>query len=371
MSVPDPRLRAAHEQMIAAGATSVFPPAVLPARTVLEVSGEAVRARMCVFSDNSGTELAMRPDMTTPIAALFADGAIGEGRHVYCGDVYRLPRAGRAERVDFEQVGFEWFGEAGSSADAEAFAAAAEMTAAVGATGCVPAVGDVGLFHAVIDGLGFSEDWAGRLKRSFSRVRGPEALLAAALQSSEALSGSMRLGQALSNMEPADAVQAVEEMIESAGVPVFAGRTAEEVVQRLIGRAQSRLPDQAQVSALKSYLEIRRPLNEAVNGVSEWASQSAVDVDRAIDELSARHERIVELAPNHAANAVFDASLGRRFEYYDGFAFEFAFEGSSSAPFLSGGRYDGLIARMQPQRRVAAIGAALRADRLGPAGGAA
>ncbi|RYD91469.1 MAG: ATP phosphoribosyltransferase regulatory subunit, partial [Sphingomonadales bacterium] len=54
------------------------------------------------------------------------------------------------------------------------------------------------------------------------------------------------------------------------------------------------------------------------------------------------------------------------FEYYDGFVFELSRENAADRPIVSGGRYDGLISRLSGgKRQASAIGAALRADRLG------
>ena len=55
------------------------PPITLPASQPLELSGEAVRARLCVFMNESGQEYALRPDLTLPVAiAQAADGLSGE-----------------------------------------------------------------------------------------------------------------------------------------------------------------------------------------------------------------------------------------------------------------------------------------------------
>jgi ATP phosphoribosyltransferase regulatory subunit len=74
-----------------------IPDYVLPADIPLELSGEAVRARLCVFTDNRGAEMAMRPDLTLPVAQ--REAARLEGGPV-CQDLYlcgaRLPPAGRA-----------------------------------------------------------------------------------------------------------------------------------------------------------------------------------------------------------------------------------------------------------------------------------
>ncbi len=364
MSAPDPRCQSALERLLASGAVRIDPLSVLPARDVLELSGESIRYRLCAFPDNSGGELAMRPDMTTPIAMMLAGGEIGSGRYAYCGDVYRLPRTGRHDEVEFEQVGFEWFGEDGPDADAEAFGEAAAMMKAAGAAPDGVVIGDVGLFHAVVDALEFSPDWADRLKRSFARMRGPAAVLDAARGASGGASDSLKLGKKLANLNREDARRAVEEIIGLDGVPVFAGRTVSDIAERLIARASSAPPDSEAAAALNTYLAIRAPAAAGVEAVSRWAKAAGVDLSGGLDRLQRRSDTIAAISGDEWKLASFDAELGRRFEYYDSFAFELSVAGHSEAPLVSGGRYDGLIARIDSGKSVSAIGAAMRADRL-------
>lgn len=371
MSAPDPRCQAALERLLASGASRVHPPSVLPAREVVELSGEAIRNRLCAFQDNSGGEFAMRPDMTSPIAMMLAEGRIGTGRYAYCGDVYRLPRTGRHDDVEFEQVGFEWFGAEGADADAEALDQALGMMQAVGAARTGIAFGDVGLFRAVVGALGFSSDWVDRLRRSFYRQRGPAALLEAAIASGEAESASIRLGRELARLEMADASGAVEAELEKKAAPVLAGRSVQDIAERLIERARSELPSREMLARLRGFLSIRVPGARSVEAVREWANDAGVVIAEALDALDARNAAVARLAPKDWDIAEFDARMGRRFEYYDGFAFELSTGGKADAPLVSGGRYDGLVGRIDPEQPTVAIGAALRADRLASIGAGA
>lgn len=365
MSAPDQRCRAALERLLVSKAERVYPPSVLSARDVLELSGESIRNRLCAFQDNANGEFAMRPDMTTPIAMMLAAGSIGVGRHAYSGNVYRLPRTGRHDDVEFEQVGFEWFGADGPHADAEAFGEALAMLRATGVAATGVVVGDVGLFHAVVDGLAFSTDWADRLKRSFGRQRGPVALLEAAVRLADG-AGSDRLGlrRGLLDLEPAEAERRVEAELDALEAPVFAGRSRVEIVERAVAQGKSSPPDASAITRLEAYLSIRCKAADAVEAVRVWADGSGVDLDTALAHMERRHDAIAALTADDWRMAEFDTALGRRFAYYDGFAFEFSVGGRGDAPVVSGGRYDGLITRIDPDQAVSAIGAALRADRL-------
>ena len=115
----------------AAGGTPIDPDYVLPADIPLELSGEAVRARLCVFTDNRGAEMAMRPDLTLPVAqreaarleaarleAARLEAGPSVKTYTYAARAFRLPAA-QDDPIEFTQVGVERFGYAADpSADA-------------------------------------------------------------------------------------------------------------------------------------------------------------------------------------------------------------------------------------------------------------
>ena len=70
-------VKAARSRFEASGAEPVNPAYILPSDIPLELSGEAVRARLCVFTDHRGNEMVMRPDLTLPVAGLEAERLAG------------------------------------------------------------------------------------------------------------------------------------------------------------------------------------------------------------------------------------------------------------------------------------------------------
>ena len=56
---------------IAAGYEAVAPDIIQPAGVFLDVVGEALRGRTYVFTDLSGEELCLRPDLTVPTCRLY------------------------------------------------------------------------------------------------------------------------------------------------------------------------------------------------------------------------------------------------------------------------------------------------------------
>ena len=358
-----PQAAAALARIARVSGVRAEPQTLMPAEIVLELSGEAVRSRLCTFTDASGKEHCLRPDLTTPIAQMVATGELPVARYHEAGPVYRLPPRGSNDPVEHLQIGFEWFGNGGSPAeDAEALAVALEAAQAGGATSASVRFGDVAIYHALIAALPFSPQWRDRLRRAFSRRKGPRELLdAAANGQAGQTSEVVRIGA----MSAPDAVNAVETELARLSVEPVA-RSAEDIARRLREKAADLAPDPTAATALFAYLELSAPVSGSLAILLDFARTRGLNLVAALDAYGERLALLAKLKPPFWADAAFSAEAGRRFEYYDGFVFELSREGASDRPIVSGGRYDGLIARLSGGKRTAsAIGAALRADRLG------
>jgi ATP phosphoribosyltransferase regulatory subunit len=357
---------AALARIAAVSGVRVDPPTLMQAEIILELSGEAVRSRLCTFTDAAGQGLCLRPDLTTPIAQLVASGELPPARYYSSGPVYRLPPRGSNDPIEHVQVGFEWMGEGGSpEEDAEALAVTLEAAKASGVAKAAVRFGDVAIYHAVIDALALSPPWKDRLRRAFSRRKGPRELLAGAAAGQ---AGVPALVASIGKLPAKEAVKAVEQMLADTGVEAL-GRSAEDIAERLSDKAADRAPDARTAALLASYLGLSAPVQNSLDVLSAFAREAGLSIAPALDVFRRRLERIEALNPPFWKDASFNAEAGRRFEYYDGFVFELARDPGFERPIVSGGRYDGLISRLSGgRRRASAIGAALRADRLAEGG---
>ena len=88
------------------GGDFVDPPVLIEAKVPLELSGEAVRSRICTFVDQNGREWALRPDLTLVVAQSEVDARssdkTGETIRRYSGPVFRLPRRQAPHRVTLQ-----------------------------------------------------------------------------------------------------------------------------------------------------------------------------------------------------------------------------------------------------------------------------
>ncbi len=345
----------------------VEPQTLLPVEIVLELSGEAVRSRLCTFTDANGHEHCLRPDLTTPIAQLVATDALPVARYHASGQVYRLPPRGSNDPIEHQQIGFEWFGQLGArkgglpEEDAEALVVALEAASSGGAGGASVRFGDVAIYHAVIDELGFSPQWKDRLRRAFSRRKGPRELLEGVANGQ---AGVPALAASIGKLAEAEAVKAVEQMLADMGAePV--GRTVEDIAERLRDKARDQTPSPVASAALIRYLGLTAPAGQSAEVLQEFARETGLKLTAALNAFRRRLDLIASASPPFWNTALFSAQVGRRFEYYDGFVFELARDPAFERPVVSGGRYDGLITRLSAgQKAASAIGAALRTDRL-------
>jgi ATP phosphoribosyltransferase regulatory subunit len=113
-------------------------------------------ARTYSFVGRDGSLLALRPDFTSLLAKIAA-GRLADRpapmRLYYSGEVlrYEPPRAGA--QSELFQMGAEHLGGTPTRADAEIVAIAAECLERLGARSWVLAIGHVGVFHGLLEGL--------------------------------------------------------------------------------------------------------------------------------------------------------------------------------------------------------------------------
>lgn len=351
------------------GGEFVDPPMVMPAAQPLELSGEAVRARLCVFAGENGEECALRPDLTLPLAIAQAKaGTSGEAVKRYAARAFRLPTV-PGDPVEFTQIGFERYGAPSTAEmDAESFALVCEAAAAAGITESALRMGDLAIFPAFVDALSLSPGLTEGLKRAFRQAGGVSALLSA--KPAEPATG---LAARLKGASLAEARAIVADIFALSGTQMQGARTLDEIVEGLLAQAHDREDEEAPALArqtLEAVMAVDCAPENAADALLAIARQAGIDgVDPVLERLSQRVARMAALAPDFLKTARFGTPFGRRFNYYDGFVFElFAPGADGRRPFGAGGRYDGLIRDLSAGTvETTAIGGVVRPDRLAEA----
>jgi ATP phosphoribosyltransferase regulatory subunit len=133
------------------------------------VRGEGTEAgdRLFKLVDRGGELLALRPEMTTPVARLVTTHLRAQPlplRLAYAGQVFRGSETGSGRLREFPQVGSELIGSDTLEADAEIVALAVDALAASGAVDCSVSLGHVGFLRGVLVALGLSEEGAAEVR---------------------------------------------------------------------------------------------------------------------------------------------------------------------------------------------------------------
>jgi ATP phosphoribosyltransferase regulatory subunit len=166
---------AAERRMVTAAVADVFAryayrfvetPAVEEYATLEAAVGATVSGAAFRLVDLDGSLLALRPEMTLPIARLAAarlGGESGPQRLCYAADVYREHASLRGESRQFAQLGVELLAVNGPASDAEVVCVLVDALRATGLADFTVGVGTVAVLRALIDAAGAISGWAASL----------------------------------------------------------------------------------------------------------------------------------------------------------------------------------------------------------------
>ncbi|NTU89701.1 MAG: ATP phosphoribosyltransferase regulatory subunit [Actinobacteria bacterium] len=128
---------------------------------VLQAGGGLGQTPLSLF-DSDGRLLALRPDVTLPIARMVASRLSDEEgpfRFRYVEPVFREEESLRAQAREFTQLGIESIGLSGVYADVEVIALFVEALRATGLKEFTVAICTVGVLRALIEGANMDKDW--------------------------------------------------------------------------------------------------------------------------------------------------------------------------------------------------------------------
>lgn len=285
------------------GYGDVLPPAFEYADTLHARANPALQAGMYRFLDRDGSTLALRADMTIPVARLVGtrlhDAPMPQ-RFCYAGSVFRYGELQAGQQREFWQAGVELIGAPGPQADAEVLALTAHALDAAGLAGARLALGQLAFFDALLDELRLDPAQQAALHVAIDR----------------------------------NSAAGLEEFLRACALPPHQRRTLEGL-PRLSGDDAAALLAHAHGLALNAGMH------------------AALDRLRAIlDALDA-----YGLAGRVALDLTEIHNLG----YYTGITFE-ALAPGLGFPLAGGGRYDHLVGTFGPEQP--AVGVALSVDRI-------
>ena len=363
-AAPPEVLAAIRAPFAALKATAIDPPVIQPLSLLLDLAGEAMRARLYIVQGEGDAEACLRPDFTIPVTRAHIDSGEAPRRYTYDGKAFRAAPADSNRAREFLQLGLEVFGEGRDPAvDGEVAALAWRAAAAGGRDDLSLIMGDVALFSSFIDALDLAPSLAGRLKRAFSHPRALQQELSRDHDAARPLRQGDRVSALLGGLPEAEASAVLEDLWAIAGIAPVGGRTAAEIVHRLVQRAEAahapRLSD-ADAGLVREFLEISDRPPAAMAKIASLAKRGRMNLDPALEGW-ARRLSIITGAGVVEAQMTFSTGFGRAFGYYDGFLFEVRSTAlGERASVAGGGRYDGLPARLGGKANGGAVGCMVR-----------
>jgi ATP phosphoribosyltransferase regulatory subunit len=368
---PDSRAQALVASYVRAGYARIAPAVLQPAEPFLDLSGEDIRRRMFLTTDPDGRELCLRPDLTIPVSRdyLASPQAGKPAGFCYLGAVFRHRHGAASE---FLQAGIESFGRADkAAADAEMLALGLEATTQYDIGAPEIRIGDVGLFSAFVAALDLAPVWKRRLIKDFNRKSSLkhdlEQMTLAPANGSKEYQGVLA---ALAGSDPKAAHHLVTDLLSIAGIATVGGRSVAEIADRFLEQsalnAPTRLPRETR-ALIERFLSIAGDPDDAAAELRALAADAKIALGPALDLLETRTGFLAARGVDVRA-IKFATDFGRGFDYYTGFVFELQDE-RSQRPLVAGGRYDGLLNRLDAKAPIPAVGFAASIDDL--AGGGA
>ena len=358
-----------------AGYEAVAPSIIQPADIFLDVIGEELRGRTYVFTDQEGSELCLRPDLTVPTCRLHWERhgrGDAQARYCYNGPAFRFqPNGGDATHPrEFRQAGIEHFGmSARDKAETEVVATVLDALRDASVDNYEIRCGDLGLFNALLDAIEMPQRWRSRLKGQFWR---PVAFREE-LQRLVSSPGSTTQGlpkALLGQIVPGDAdasERALETYMHDHGIELIGSRTISEITRNIMDMVEDGTSDALPASVaevISHYLDVAAPARAAGARLRDLMQGANVDISAALDVYQRRLQRMAD-AGIDIGQLVFSAEFGRNLEYYTGFVFEVTVPTlGAHSPIAGGGRYDKLMRAVGSTVDVPAMGAMIHTERL-------
>ena len=348
------------------GFDHIAPDIIQPADIFLERSGEDIRARTFVFTDPSGAEMCLRPDLTVPACRYHlshAEDPAAERRYCYAGPAFRFPDELLSPQ-EFTQAGLEWFGAAEPiAAEARVLKLTISALEAAGLSRYRVSFGDLGLFSALLEDTDMPARWRQRLRHHFWRPHAFRELL----DSFCAGRGARRtsISPLVDRVAGGDALAVAEAEIDARKFPLVGGRELPEIAARLANKAADRREtplERTKADTLNAYLAIAGEASGIDAAFAAIAGGARFKAAR--DDYAKRLFEMEELGLN-PRRFHFAAGFGRELEYYTGFTFQIeADTPHGPVSVAGGGRYDNLLSDMGSPVAVPAVGCAIHTDRL-------
>ena len=338
-------------------------PLVYNSEVFYETSGEDMRRRMFSFTNNSGDEMCLRPDLTIPTCKHFLENInkFENGQLCYSGPVFRSSLTSTEQSLELNQSGIEILYKDSSKIsnyekEFQAINLAIETINQIGINDFSIRISSISLFNLFINSLDLPQRWKQRLLRHFYRRDYFDKLLN---RISDGVGyDKERKSNIIRDVFGDDKIvnEEIKDILLSEDQLKTGSRTIDEIASRFNLKSES-------VVSSKQGKEIQKVINEflSLNGpiqkIDDQMNKFMNDFD--IKRFDEGQEMLNQLSSNllkiSAKPIYFDCDFGHSIEFYDGIIFEIISNVNSDV-LISGGRYDKLLNVLEDQDQFSAVG---------------
>ena len=338
-------------------------PLVYNSEVFYETSGEDIRRRMFSFTNNSGDEMCLRPDLTIPTCKHFLENVkkFENGQLCYSGPVFRSSPTSTEQSLELNQSGIEIIYKDSSKIsnyekEFQAINLAIETINQIGINDFSIRISSISLFNLFINSLDLPQRWKQRLLRHFYRRDYFDKLLN---RISDGVGyDKERKSNIIRDVFGDDKIvnEEIKDILLNEDQLKTGSRTIDEIASRFNLKSES-------VVSSKQGKEIQKVINEflSLNGpiqtIDDQMNKFINDFD--IQRFDVGQEMINQLSSNlikiSAKPIYFDCDFGHSIEFYDGIIFEITSNVNSDV-LISGGRYDKLLNALEDQDQFSAVG---------------
>ena len=338
-------------------------PLVYNSEVFYETSGEDIRRRMFSFTNNSGDEMCLRPDLTIPTCKHFLENInkFENGQLCYSGPVFRSSLTSTEQSLELNQSGIEIIFRDSSKIsnyekEFQAINLAIETINQIGISDFSIRISSISLFNLFINSLDLPQRWKQRLLRHFYRRDYFDKLLN---RISDGVGyDKERKSNIIRDVFGDDKIinEEIKDILLNEDQLKTGSRTIDEIASRFNLKSES-------VVSSKQGKEIQKVINEflSLNGpiqkIDDQMNKFMNDFD--IKRFDEGQEMLNQLSSNllkiSAKPIYFDCDFGHSIEFYDGIIFEIISNVNSDV-LISGGRYDKLLNVLEDQDQFSAVG---------------
>ena len=338
-------------------------PLVYNSEVFYETSGEDMRRRMFSFTNNSGDEMCLRPDLTIPTCKHFLENIkkFQNGQLCYSGPVFRSSLTSADQSLELNQSGIEIiYKDSLEISDYEkefqAISLALETIDQIGIKDFSIRISSISLFNLFINSLDLPQRWKQRLLRHFYRRDYFDKLLN---RISDGVGyDKERKSNIIRDVFGDDKIvnEEIKDILLSEDQLKTGSRTIDEIASRFNLKSES-------VVSSKQGKEIQKVINEflSLNGPIQKIDDQMnkfindFDIQRFDEGKKMLNQMSSNLIKMSAKPIYFDCDFGHSIEFYDGIIFEII-SNINSDVLISGGRYDKLLNALKDQDQFSAVG---------------